>query len=132
MGREIERKFLVTGDGWRVGADAGSAIRQAYLSINERCVVRLRIAGDGESAALTIKSAEGGRSRLECEYDVPADEAKEMFALREGAVIEKRRHRVAVSGLTWEVDVFEDANEGLALAEVELADGAAAVPPRLP
>ena len=36
-------------------------------------------------------------------------------------VIEKRRYRLAAGGgLTWEIDRFEGANEGLVIAEIEL------------
>ncbi|MFP4235456.1 MAG: CYTH domain protein, partial [Nitriliruptoraceae bacterium] len=33
MGREIERKFLVTGDGWREQATGPSHIVQGYLHV---------------------------------------------------------------------------------------------------
>ena len=35
MGRETERKFLVTGGGWQAQADEGQTIRQAYLAIDD-------------------------------------------------------------------------------------------------
>ena len=41
-------------------------------------------------------------------------------ALCEGRIIEKTRHRIDHAGLTWEIDVFHGANEGLVVAEVEL------------
>jgi adenylate cyclase len=43
-----------------------------------------------------------------------------MFALCEGALIEKTRYRIVHEGHTWDVDVFSAANAGLALAEIEL------------
>lgn len=36
--------------------------------------------------------------------------------------IEKVRHYVVVAGKLWEVDVFEGANQGLIVAEIELKD----------
>jgi adenylate cyclase len=35
--------------------------------------------------------------------------------------ISKNRHKVQFAGHTWEIDVFHGANEGLVVAEVELA-----------
>ena len=37
-----------------------------------------------------------------------------------GRIIEKTRHTVEHGGFIWEVDVFEGANAGLVLAEIEL------------
>ena len=42
--------------------------------------------------------------------------------LREGAIIEKTRHRVPHGDLAWEVDEFSGENEGLIIAEIELRD----------
>ena len=42
-------------------------------------------------------------------------------------IIEKVRHRVPYAGLTWEVDVFAGANEGLVVAEVEMPSEATEV-----
>ena len=43
------------------------------------------------------------------------------------SVVEKRRHIVPHGDLTWEVDVFEGAHQGLVMAEVELTDADQAV-----
>lgn len=119
MGIEIERKFLVEGDAWRASADAGERLLQGYLANTGPATVRVRICGD--AAFLTIKGATIGVSRSEFEYPIPVADAEAM--LREMAVspvIEKVRYRVPCGGLVWEVDVFEGANEGLVLAELEL------------
>jgi len=42
--------------------------------------------------------------------------------LADGPVVEKTRHLIDVGGHTWELDVFTGANEGLVMAEIELAD----------
>lgn len=51
--------------------------------------------------------------------------------LCERPLIEKWRHRVLAAGRLWEIDVFAGENEGLILAEVELAspDEPLALPP---
>lgn len=125
MGREIERKFLVRDDSWRAGA-SGMELRQGYLSSAKERTVRVRTVG--ERGWLTIKGITRGISRQEFEYEIPLAEAREMLdTLCERPLIEKIRYRVPHAGHTWEIDEFLGDNRGLVLAEVELADEAAAV-----
>jgi adenylate cyclase len=117
MGTEIERKFLVKGDGWRGGA--GVLYRQGYLSRAPRCTVRARVAGG--KAFLTVKGESTGAVRSEFEYPIPVADAEEMLAtLSDGPVIEKHRYRIPQGELVWEVDEFLGANFGLVVAEIEL------------
>lgn len=118
MAREIERKFLVTGDAWRSTARR-SAFRQGYLSTLKERTVRVRVAGD--QGFLTIKGITTGAARTEFEYRIPVDDAEAMLdELCERPLIEKTRHVVEHAGLTWEIDEFGGVNEGLIVAEVEL------------
>jgi adenylate cyclase len=117
MASEIERKFLVRGDGWRAGPD-GVLQRQGYIAIEDHGVVRTRIEGD--RATLTIKSAQRGLTRDEFEYEIPVADAKTMLENLCVVVIEKTRHKREFGGRTWEVDVFHGVNDGLVVAEVEL------------
>ena len=120
MGREIERKYLVRGDGWKGAAARRAVYRQGYLSTTEKCSVRVRLADD--RAWITIKSAVSGIERGEFEYAVPVEDAQDMLDnLCEGTLIEKTRHFVEHGGHTWEVDEFAGDNAGLVVAEVELA-----------
>ena len=81
----------------------------------------MRVA-DGQ-AWLNIKSATLGIQRTEYEYEIPLSDADEMIAnLCHGAAIEKWRHFVPYAGHVWEIDVFEGANQGLVVAEIELDD----------
>lgn len=123
--QEIERKFLVKGDGWRPGAP-GVLQRQGYLAVTERGVVRVRL--EGGRALLNVKGPQQGLTRDEFEYEIPLDDAEAMLARLCGLVIEKTRHFREFAGFTWEVDVFHGANAGLVTAEVELPDESAAVP----
>lgn len=119
MGREIERKFLVTGDGWRKGARR-SRLSQGYLLAEKGKSVRVRLE-DGRGT-ITIKGPARGTGRAEYEYAIPAKDAREMLQrLCEKPLIEKTRHRVRFGGLLWEVDEFAGANRGLIVAEVELS-----------
>lgn len=115
---EIERKFLVTGDGWRAGA-VGEPYRQGYVGRSDRATVRVRVAG--RSAFLTVKGEGPGRVRAEFEYPIPLDDAEDMLRTLCGrSVIEKTRYEVVHGGRVWHVDEFGGANRGLVLAEVEL------------
>ena len=119
MALEIERKFLLRDDTWRSAVVRSLKLAQGYLDRSERCSVRVRL--EGSEARLNIKSRTLGVSRLEYEYPIPADEAREM--LRElcgGRVIEKTRHFVPAGAHTFEIDVFEGENAGLVVAEIEL------------
>ncbi|HVK85401.1 MAG TPA: CYTH domain-containing protein [Kofleriaceae bacterium] len=127
MGSEIERKFLVA-PAWRPPGE-GVRFTQGYLSTVPERVVRVRL--EGESAKLTIKGKTQGITRQELEYEIPASDAPALFALCEQPLIEKDRYRVEHDGKTWEVDVFHGDNEGLVVAELELASETEpfAVPP---
>ena len=52
--QEIERKFLVKDDSYKQKATACIPISQGYLSLNERCSVRVRRWGD--KGFITVKS----------------------------------------------------------------------------
>jgi adenylate cyclase len=82
--------------------------------------VRVRV--KGEKAFLTIKGATAGISRSEYEYSIPVEDAERMLReLPVSPVIDKVRHHVRCGRHLWELDVFSGANQGLEMAEVELA-----------
>jgi adenylate cyclase len=118
MGIEIERKFLLKGDGWR-GLGQPTLMRQGYLVADPVRTVRVRI--EGERAVITIKSKSTGASRGEWEYEIPVPDAAELLdRLCEQPLVEKVRHRIDHAGHTWEVDEFQGENAGLVVAEIEL------------
>jgi adenylate cyclase len=116
--REIERKFLPASDAWRAAAARSERMSQGYVAGSDRASVRVRIAG--ANAALNIKSGGLVASRLEYEYAIPVDEARELLALCAGRLVEKTRHFVPHGGFEWEVDEFHGDNAGLVVAELEL------------
>ena len=126
MQKEIERKFLVVGDGWREGADQGEELRQAYLAETDRVSVRVRII-DAASAVITVKSAQPGLARDEYEYAIPVPDALAMTDLRQGSLLKKTRFRSVHAGRTWEIHVYSDENIGLVIAEIEMESEDAAV-----
>ncbi|MFN6568522.1 CYTH domain-containing protein [Dendronalium sp. ChiSLP03b] len=120
MAKEIERKFLVKGDGWRKLAE-GSVYCQGYISTQKAATVRVRIVGD--RGYLTIKGPSIKYSRAEFEYTIPIEDAQEMLnTLCDRPLIEKIRYKLEWGGLIWEIDEFDGVNKGLILAEVELTD----------
>ncbi len=120
MALEIERKFLLASEDWRAAVTHSETLWQGYLTTNERCSVRVRVAG--ELGYLNIKSTTLGVVRHEFEYAVPVAEAHELLNLFcEGRSLGKTRFHVPVGGHLWEIDVFEGENAGLIVAEVELS-----------
>lgn len=115
---EIERKFLVHGSPWT--GLAGERLVQGWLRADGGGSVRLRVGDSG--ATLTIKGPRRGLCRSEWEYAIPAEHARAMLEeLGLGPLVEKTRYRLAAGrGRWWEVDVFEGANAGLVVAEIEL------------
>jgi adenylate cyclase len=136
MPLEIERKFLVTGDGWRAAAHEVVPMAQGYINDmgamdrgEQKASVRVRI--QGEHAFLNLKSRELGHTRQEFDYPIPVPDARALLALCVGGVVDKRRHYVNHEGHLWEVDEFLGDNAGLVVAEIELehADEAFVKPP---
>lgn len=113
---EIERKFLVKGEGWK--KSEGVFFCQGYLNRDKERTVRVRVAGD--KAFLTIKGLTRGISRSEFEYEIPVDHASEMLKICDGPLIEKIRYTLDYQGFLWEIDEFLGENKGLVIAEIEL------------
>ncbi|WP_017926840.1 CYTH domain-containing protein [Thioalkalivibrio sp. HL-Eb18] len=118
MGREIERKFLLASDAWRRHVARSQRMRQGYLCGNDRASIRVRV--DEEGANLNIKSATLGVERDEYQYAIPVEEAHRLLDTLAGPQVEKTRYWVDVDGWEYEIDVFEGANTGLIVAELEL------------
>ncbi|GAB2505448.1 CYTH domain-containing protein [Arenimonas alkanexedens] len=133
MGIEIERKFRVAGDAWRAAASRSVRIAQGYINDmgalrdgRQNASVRVRIAG--QQAFLNLKSRELGTTRQEFDYPIPVADADALLALCVGGRIDKIRHYVEVDGHTFEVDEFGGDNDGLVVAELELASADQAYP----
>lgn len=119
MALEIERKFLVEGDGWREAPETTRHICQAYVALDGAASVRVRIYDD-RHARLTVKFDRSKMSRDEFEYPVPVEDARQMVRASRGRVIEKTRYTISLDGFVWEIDVYEGALSGLVIAEVEM------------
>ena len=116
---EIERKYLLRNDDWRLKADQGTKYVQGYIIGSDKASVRVRT--QGSQAFINIKSATLDIKRQEFEYAIPLDEAQELLSsLCEKPLVKKTRYIVVENGDEWEVDIFEEENEGLVVAEIEL------------
>lgn len=123
MSYEIERKFLLKNDDWREGATAHT-IQQGYLAREPHRTVRVRRYGD--QAWLTVKGPTRGITRQEVEFPLDPAVAAELLELCLDGIIHKTRHILMHEGHRWEVDEFHGLNEGLIVAEIELASESAA------
>ena len=121
MAQEIERKFLVKDDSFKKMAYHSSRILQGYICSARGRTVRIRIRD--EKGFLTIKGPAGGNglSRYEWEKEIPLEEAEELMKLCEPGMIDKTRFLVRSGKHVFEIDEFYGENEGLVVAEVELA-----------
>lgn len=116
MAIEIERKFLL--HKLPAGEYPQAKIRQGYLS-RGHTQVRVRIQDD--VGWLTVKGPKEDNIRPEYEYEIPRIDAEFMLSsLCSGNPIRKCRYFVRHATHLWHVDVFEEANAPLIIAEIEL------------
>ncbi|HEY3122304.1 MAG TPA: CHAD domain-containing protein [Vicinamibacteria bacterium] len=122
---EIERKYLLSGVPREVRSAQTLEIEQGYLP-GERLVERVRRVADRRSTRWyrTVKLGHG-IARVEIEEETTRAVFDRMWTLTKGRRLKKRRRRVPVGTLTWEIDEFTDRK--LVLAEVELPTRDAAV-----
>jgi adenylate cyclase len=121
MAIEVEHKFLLANDDWRKHIQRSVKYRQGYLSSMPTSSIRIRVSDD--HAWLNIKSATIGAQRHEFEYEIPLSDANEILnSLCKKPLIEKTRHFVVNNGNLWEIDEFKGENDGLIVAEIELAE----------
>jgi CYTH domain-containing protein len=148
---EIERRFLVVGEGWRHHSLWERSFHQGYLvAAADGLTLRVRTSSPLGEAGTPQAAGAGGRvepapeafltlkappsegfsgaalCRLEFEYPIPLGDAEELLTVAT-ASLRKRRHGLDLSGGDWVLDVFEGDNAPLVLAEVELASADQAV-----
>ena len=120
-GLEIERKFLVRkGGSYRTTAFSCSHILQGYIPA-EGATVRIRRRDDKAYLTTKGKTADNDITRYEFEKEISLEEAEALFMLCRGGLIDKHRYLVKSGTHVFEVDEFHGDNDGLVVAEVELA-----------
>ena len=117
---EIERKFLVRSNVYKKNSLSKHFVKQGYLSADPSRCVRVRIID--EKAFITIKgiSSSDGLSRFEWEKEICKKEADDIIKLCSADTIEKIRHVFEFEGNKFEIDEFQNKNNGLVIAEIEL------------
>jgi adenylate cyclase len=119
MGNETERRFLVHGEGWRKSAKKEVEYRQGYLSLDPDRNVRVRASAD--DAVITIKGKRHGLTRSEFEYAIPLEDASLLLSeVCQKPLIYKTRFTIPANRQKWEVDEYQNENQGLIIAEMEL------------
>ncbi|MCF6213334.1 MAG: CYTH domain-containing protein [Flavobacteriaceae bacterium] len=122
MAIEIERKFLVKTNAYKLEAYKKQHISQGFLSVDKDAIVRVRVANDKAFITIKGKSNKSGTSRYEWEKEIDINEAHQLLALSKTSLIVKTRYLIKIKNHTFEVDEFLGDNSGLVIAEIELSD----------
>ncbi|MFC7356252.1 CYTH domain-containing protein [Jejudonia soesokkakensis] len=119
---EIERKFLVISEAFKMEAFSEKRIVQGFLNTHPDRTVRIRI--KGEEGFITVKGRSNteGTTRFEWERKISVQEAEALLAVCEEGVIDKIRYEVKSGSHVFEIDVFLEKNKGLVIAEIELSN----------
>jgi adenylate cyclase len=121
---EIERSFLVAHDPPEA-PERVEHIEQGYLAI-DRDGTEVRVRRRDAEFTLTVKSPDGGRTRLEEELSLDAERFERLWPLTEGRRLDKDRHLLSLpDGLTAELDVYGGSLAGLRVVEVEFGSARA-------
>lgn len=126
---ELEKKFIVKNNEWKKLVYKNEKYIQGYITDfrNKHKFGVLRIRIHENSALLCIKwqnVIEDNLKRIEFEYKIPIKDAKiilENMCIK--PILYKTRYFVKYDNdSVWEIDVFEEENAGLIIAEIELKD----------
>ncbi|AAZ59010.1 conserved hypothetical protein [Prochlorococcus marinus str. NATL2A] len=119
MGIEIERRFLVANEDWKDQVIRSESVSQAYLNSSvDEWATRVRII-DNNKGYITLKSSLNGLANYEFEYSIPRKDAIELIQLSKYKIT-KIRYQLKINKKNWVVDVFEESNSYLKIAEIEL------------
>ena len=117
MSLEIERKFTVLNDSFKVDAYDVIHIKQGYIFSEDNKTLRVRITQNYSKIAIKFGH---DITRNEYEYDIPVSDAENLIKVCKGHIIDKKRYLVKNGDLIWEIDEFFQDNKGLIVAEIEL------------
>ena len=120
MAIEIERRFLVDNEDWKLKGIISEEFSQAYLNSNQdEWTIRIRII-DNNKSYITLKSFINGFVNYEFEYQIPKKDAMELFKLSRHKIT-KTRYQLKINDKHWVVDCFSGSNSSLKIAEIELS-----------
>ena len=118
MAREIERKFKVISSQLPELTN-GESFSQGYISDHPQVRFRLQ----GQRVVLAIKKEISPGVRVEFEFprdDMQPDEILDLLQLAKDPPLAKTRYTIPYADLEWTIDVYDEKNKGLIVAEVEL------------
>jgi adenylate cyclase len=119
LATEIERKFLVNGEGWRKQVERQLHITDHLIASFATGKARIRLCND--TATLTLKGNRQGITRSEYHVSIPLPDAEAMVAeFATMPPLRKVRNEVRFGGLVWQVDEYMGRHAGLLTADVEL------------
>ena len=119
MAIEIERRFIVRSNNWKVNVKSSQELQQGYLaSDSQGWTTRIRIE-DQNRALLTLKKQSSMISNYEYEYKIPIEEGVEILEMT-STKIYKTRYSLNIEQKEWIVDCFHGKNHPLIIAEVEM------------
>lgn len=114
---EIERKFLVAKLPNNLHQYEKLFIRQGYISTDPT----MRLRQQNDRYFFTFKGS-GNISKLEFEYELDEKQFNKLWEKLESSIITKTRYLIPIeSGLTAELDIYEDDLDGFINAEVEFS-----------
>ena len=118
MNLEIERRFLIKNNKWRKYIINQVLIVQGYLSSNnDGWIVRLR--SENKQFKLTLKKHIIQSTSLEFDYEINSNEGNQILSNIKDK-IKKERFYLKINDKNWIVDIFQDGNAPLEIAEIEL------------
>ena len=118
MNLEIERRFLIKNNKWKKFIINYVDITQGYLSSNtDGWIVRLR--DENKQFELTLKKHIVNSTSLEFNYKINRNEGNQILSNIKNK-IEKQRFYLKIDNQNWLVDVFQNLNKPLEIAEIEL------------
>ena len=118
MNLEIERRFLIKNNKWRQFIINQVPITQGYLSSNnDEWIVRLR--SENKQFKLALKKHIVNSTSLEFEYSINKNEGNQILSNIKNKIV-KERFFLKINEQNWVVDIFQDLNAPLKIAEIEL------------
>jgi len=118
MNLEIERRFLIKNNKWRKYIINQVLIVQGYLSSNnDGWIVRLR--SENKQFKLTLKKHIIQSTSLEFDFEINSNQGNQILSNIKDK-IEKERFYLKINGKNWVVDIFQNGNAPLEIAEIEL------------
>ena len=118
MALEIERRFLVRNESWKIYVTHYTTIEQGYfLSDSDQWIIRIR--SENNKFSLNFKKHIKNFTNYEFEYEIPSEDGQIIINNLKNK-IKKRRYYLLIEEKEWVIDSFEADNYPLVIAEIEL------------